>query len=85
MQDAENPWITPQSIQELVELFLKDFLGEGEYIRGRSELKTLRVSVKYHRKLLEHLATVKIANVNEACRRWSAYLNSARAQLPGHL
>lgn len=82
VQDAENPWITPQSIQELVELFLKDFLGEGEYIRGRSELKTLRVSVKYHRKLLEHLATVKIANVNEACRRWSAYLNSARAQLP---
>lgn len=76
VQDAENPWITPQSIQEMVELFLKDFLGSGEYIRGKSELKMLRLSADRRRKLLDHLGTVNVANVNEASRRWSAYLKS---------
>lgn len=76
VQDAENIWISPQSIQEMVDMFLNDFLGKGEYIRGKSDLKMLRVSADRRRKLLDNLRTVNISNVNDASRRWSAYLKS---------
>ena len=33
IQDAESAWITPESISNLVDSFLTDFLGDGEYIR----------------------------------------------------
>ena len=32
VQDAESQWITPDSISNLVDSFLIDFLGDGEYI-----------------------------------------------------
>ena len=35
VQDAENIWISPTSIQEMVDTFMNDLLGEGEYIRGK--------------------------------------------------
>ena len=34
VQDAENIWISPTSIQEMVDTFMYVLLGEGEYIRG---------------------------------------------------
>ncbi len=81
VQNAENMWISPQSIQEMVEMYLNDFLGEGEYIRGKSELKTMRLSAERRQKLLDGLATVKIVNANDASRKWSAYLKSEKPTL----
>ena len=81
VQDAENTWITPQSIQEMVEMFLNDYLEEGEYIRGKSDLKSLRLAQDKRRKLLEYLKDVKIANTNNASRLWKAYLKSAKPNL----
>lgn len=81
VQDAENMWITPQSIQEMVEMFLSDYLDEGEYIRGKSDLKSLRLAQDKRKKLLEHLKGVTITNTNNASRLWKAYLKSAKPTL----
>lgn len=81
VQDAENVWITPQSIQEMVEMFLSDYLDEGEYIRGKSDLKSLRLAQDKRKKLLEHLKDVTITNTNNAFRLWKAYLKSAKPTL----
>ena len=66
VQDAENMWISPQSIQEMVEIFLTDLLGEGEYIRGKGELKNLRLASDKRSQMLANLSTVRIANSNNA-------------------
>ena len=81
VQDAENMWITPQSIQKMVEMFLSDYLDEGEYIRGKSDLKSLRLAQDKRKKLLEHLKDVTITNTNNASRLWKAYLKSAKPTL----
>ena len=81
VQDAENMWITPQSVQEMVETFLRDYLDDGEYIRGKGDLKNLRLSQDKRRKLLENLGEVKITNNNTAFRLWKAYLKSAKPTL----
>ena len=82
VQDAENMWITPQSIQELVDTFMNDFLGEGEYLRGKADLKSLRLAGDKRRKLLDNLGEVKIVNTNNASKLWTAYLRSDKPVLP---
>lgn len=82
VQEAENIWISPQSIQELVDTYLNDFLGEGEYIRGKAELKNLRLANDKRRQLLDNLSSIKIVNSNNATKLWSAYLKSNKPILP---
>lgn len=82
VQEAENTWISAQSIQELVNLFMNDLLGEGEYLRGRSELKTLRLSGEKKQQLLENLNKINVINSNNASKLWMAYLKSTKANLP---
>ena len=82
VQDAENMWISPGSIQEMVDTFLNDLLGEGEYIRGKNDLKSLRLASDKRRMLLENLKNVKIVNSNNASRLWNAYLKSDKPILP---
>lgn len=82
VQDAENIWISPASIQELVNVFMNDLLGEGEYIRGKSDLKSLRLASDKRRLLLDNLKDVKIVNSNNASRLWTAYLKSEKPILP---
>lgn len=82
VQDAENAWISPQSIQELVDTYLNDFLGEGEYIRGKSELKNLRISTDKRRQLLGVLSPSKASNNNQAMNTWASYLRANKPTLP---
>lgn len=82
VQEAENVWISPTSIQQLVNMYLNDILGQGEYIRGKSELKTLRLSSEKRLLLLEELKKNDIVNSNDASRLWLAYLKSDKPTLP---
>ena len=77
VQNAENTWISPQSLKDMVNIFMNDFLGEGEYIRGKSEVKTLRLSGEKRQQLLENLQTVDVVNANNALKLWKAYLKSS--------
>lgn len=81
VQNAENTWISPQSLKDMVNFFINDFLGEGEYIRGKSEVKTLRLSGEKRQQLLENLQTIDMVNENDALRLWKAYLKSSKPLL----
>ena len=61
----------------MVNIFMDDLLGEGEYIRGKSEVKTLRLSGEKRQQLLENLQTVEVVNTNNALKLWNAYLKSS--------
>ena len=82
VQDAENSWISPQSINDLVNMFMNDLLGEGEYLRGKSELKSLRLSSDKRQILLDNLKKVQIVNNNNANKLWIAYLKSDKPIMP---
>lgn len=76
IRDAESPWISPLNIQRLVERYLKDRLGEGQYIIGASELKQIRLSKEARMTLLEDFR--KLSNIKSALkRRWENYLKGS--------
>ncbi len=76
IKDAESPWISPLNIQQLVERYLTDRLGEGQYIIGASELKQLRLSREARMMLLEDFR--KLSNIKSALkRRWENYLKGS--------
>lgn len=76
IKDAESPWLSPQNIQRLVERYLKDRLGDGQYIIGASELKQIRLSKEARIMLLEDFR--KLSNIKSALkRRWENYLKGS--------
>ena len=81
VQDAENQWINPQSMSEMVNMFLNDYLGTGEYIRGKSESKMLRLSSEKRHTLFEDLKAVHLPANNNAVKLWRSYLKSNKPVL----
>ncbi len=81
VQEAENDWISPENIQKLVGVFMDDYLGEGEYIRGKQDIKTLRLASDKRQILLKNLDELKIVNKNNASKLWMAYLKSDKPML----
>lgn len=76
IKDAESPWISPLNIQRLVERYLRDRLGEGQYIIGASELKLIRLSKEARMMMLEDFR--KLSNIKSALkRRWENYLKGS--------
>ena len=82
VQDAENQWINPQSMNEMVNAFMDDYLGQGEYIRGKSEAKTLRLAADKRKLLLDDLKSMQLPTNNNAVKLWKAYLKSDKPVLP---
>lgn len=74
VQNAENEWINPQMICDLVERFYVNYLGEGEYLLGKGELKTLRLSGERRQKLLDDVKKMEIPNNNTAYKKWIGFL-----------
>ena len=73
IKDAESPWLSPSNIQRLVERYLNDRLGEGQYIIGSTELKQLRLGKDARMTLLSDFR--KLSNIKSALkRRWENYL-----------
>lgn len=62
IQEAENPWLSPSSIQRLVEEYLSDLLDNKTCILGDTELKVLRLATNERKKLLKHVQSNKISN-----------------------
>ena len=80
IQEAESPWLTPKSLQFLVERYLNKRLGEGNYIGGNGELKTLRLSAIARNKLKEDFRT--LSGVRSALKiKWERYL---KGNSPNH-
>ncbi len=73
IQAAESPWLTPRSLQYLVERYLNDRLGEATRIFGETEVKSLRLSTSDRnilRKDFNQLSKIK----SSVKRQWEAYL-----------
>lgn len=81
VQGAENQWINPQSMNEMVNAFMEDHLGHGEYIRGKSEAKTLRLAADKRKLLLDDLKSMRLPVNNNAVKLWKAYLKSGKSVL----
>lgn len=81
VQDAENAWINPQSIQELLNMFMEDYLGQGEYLRGKADGKTLRLAADKRQLLLDNLTQLASPLNNQAAKLWRSYLKSDKPVL----
>ena len=75
IKGAESPWVTPASIQELVERYLRERLGEGQYIIGRGDLKNIRLSKEARGQLLTDSRNLPESR-SMLKRRWENYLKS---------
>ena len=73
IQKAESPWLTPLSIQKMVEKYLNDRLGHGKYIIGENDLKTLRLNSDARKDLLSDFSKLR-GTRNAARRSWEVYL-----------
>ncbi|MCR5587691.1 MAG: DEAD/DEAH box helicase family protein [Lachnospiraceae bacterium] len=76
IQTAESPWLTPRSLQYLVERYLKDRLGNSTRIVGESNVKNLRLSASDRKLLRQDFA--KLSKIKSSTKRnWEAYLKGS--------
>ena len=81
VQNAECTWVSPEQIGKLTDTFLKDFLGDSDYIIGKGEVKNLRLRADYRQKLYRDYLENKPLNQNQASTYWAAYLQSDKPNL----
>lgn len=73
IQNAESPWLSPKSLNSLVNMYLNDRLGDGNYIFGESEIKTLRLSVAARNALRDDFK--KLTGLQSSVKKsWDRYL-----------
>jgi hypothetical protein len=76
IRDAESPWLSPVNIQRLVERYLNDRLGEGQYIIGNSDIKQLRLGKESRLALLEDFRKLSHIKTGQK-RKWELYLKGS--------
>ncbi len=76
IKDAESPWLSPLNIQRLVERYLVERLGPGQYILGASDLKQLRLGKEARINLLEDFRKLIHIRTGQK-RRWELYLKGS--------
>ena len=80
IRKAENPWLTPKNLQRLIEQYLTERIGSGNYILGETSLKNLRLSATARGVIREDLR--KLPGSRNAVRRsWENYLSGKQ---PNH-
>lgn len=80
IRHAENPWLTPQGLQGLIEQYLKEILGDGVYILGDGAMKNLRLNASVRGILKDELRKMP-ASRNALRRTWENYLSGKK---PNH-
>ncbi len=78
IKDAESPWLSPLNIQQLVERYLNDRLGAGQYIVGTSELKQLRLSKEARLTLLDDFRKLSYGKTRLK-KKWELYLKGSQS------
>lgn len=81
IQKAESPWLTPRSLSYLVQNYLQKRLGEGVYIIGESDIKTLRLSATKRSILREDFNKLPHLRSSALKRLWENYL---KGTVPTH-
>ena len=70
---AENPWITQQNLQRMIENYCLARVGPGNYLLNESEEKTLRLSASARSLLRDDLRRLP-GSRNALRRKWEQYL-----------
>jgi ATP-dependent helicase HepA len=78
VQAAESYWLSAGSIQNFVVQYLSHRLGDGEYVLGSSELKSLRLSENARGTLLKDFQALQ-KNRTPIFRSWNSYLKGAES------
>lgn len=73
ISDAENQWLSQNSLQIMVQQYLNARLGSGTYILGDGPLKQIRLSVDARAKLRDDYRQLATSN-SSAYRTWDVYL-----------
>lgn len=80
IRKAENPWLTQQNLQRLIENYCNERIGSGAYIIGDSARKTLRLSATARGILRDDLR--KLPGSRNALRRaWEQFLAGKKPTL----
>lgn len=79
--EAESPFLTARSMQHLVESYLKDKLGDGNYILGEGSLKSLRLNALARSVLMADLRAMG-GNRDALRRKWELYLKGNEPNHP---
>ena len=77
---AENPWLSQRCLQKFIENYIKEKVGDGNYIIGESGMKTLRLSFQARDKLRGDLEALP-GGKNAMRRAWETYL---KGRTPNH-
>lgn len=80
IRHAENPWLTPERLQGMVEQYLREYLGDGIYIFGDGQVKNLRLKATARDMLRDELKKMHGAK-NLMRRTWENYLSGKK---PNH-
>ena len=80
IQEAESPWLSPHSLQFLVERYLNERLGKKTYIWGNEDVKNLKLSAEARNIIKDDFR--KLSNIRSAVRQsWEQYLKGTRPNL----
>ena len=81
IHNAENPWLTPKSLQILIEQYLSCRLGKGIYILGESGAKQLRLSAAARPKIRDDFRNLS-GGRNAVRQSWDVYLKGKEPMHP---
>lgn len=81
IRHAENPWLTQKHLQRLIEHYLTDLVGSGNFILGEGPLKTIRLSATARGILRDDLRTLPVSR-NALRRSWENYLSGKNPNHP---
>lgn len=73
IREAESPFLSSRSMQHLVESYLKERIGDGNYILGEGMLKTLRLNAVARSMIMSDLRLLG-GNRDALRRKWELYL-----------
>lgn len=73
IKDADSPWMSPDNIQKLIERYLNDRIGEGQYIVGSGDVKQLRLGREARMYLMQDFRN--LSNIKSSLKRkWELFL-----------
>ena len=80
IRKAENPWLTQQCLQKLIENYIRERVGDGTYIIGEAALKNMRLSASARGILRDDLRRLP-GGRNGLRRTWESFLSGRK---PNH-
>lgn len=80
IQNAENLWLSPAFIQNMIQGYLNVILGQGVYVRGDGLTRNLKLSAENRQKLLSDYRALELPKAQRNYQ-WEQYLKGAEPNI----